>query len=233
MSQKSNNEKKSAAKKKNNTWNGAMNFFIGGCLAELYLLLIRQKYVFGTLDEVLAWDAYLQYFLYAGLGILALGIVLALLFRKASGWKRSVGTVVLCAGAFLAVATLLIRKFYVTALTPLCFLVPAVMLLGILWVLYDRECSWALTILALDEVALWVCRKGLNTQVWKSKVIIGVIVAIVLAALAAVLFRKADQNGGKVGSLRLLPDDGDPLPVYVACGLTVVSLVLAVLSTTV
>jgi len=233
MAQKSNNGRKAQVKKKTATWNLAWDFFVGGCCAEFFLLLVRNDYIYGTLEQTLAWYDYLQGILYAGLGVLAVGLVLLFLSWRRAGWRRTAGWIISAAGAFLVLSCYLIRTYNSTAVTFLCILVPAVMLLGILWSLYDRECAWALTILFADAAALWICRKGLRTEVWHTRVLLGAAAGIVLAALLALLFRRADQQGGKLGSLRLLPEKGDPLAIYISCGVSALSLLGAMFSATV
>ena len=61
-------------KKDNAPMNRAMTFFIAGCLAEIYLLVVRRYYINGTLEQVVAWDNYIQVLALVGLGILAVGI---------------------------------------------------------------------------------------------------------------------------------------------------------------
>ena len=118
------------------------------------------------------------------------------------------------AGVFLGGSALFIKMFYDSALTLLCVVVPVAMLLGILWNLYDRECAWSLTILG-------------------TYVRILAVVYIVLLLVAAFLANKADKNGGRLGKLQVLTAGADPLPVYLACGLSVAALAVALFSSTI
>lgn len=234
MSQKQNHKKVDTSKvnnPKNEPWARAMNFFIAGCLAELYLLVVRRFYINGTIHQVIAWDGYLKIITYAGLGILAAGLIVA--FLKKAGWIRTAGWALVGAGAYLAAASWMIRAYYYTAVTFLCAAVPAAMLLGILWLLYDRECAWSLTILGLDIVMLWAFRKGLNSVYWRSRVLIGAAVFLVFAAAVAFVAWRADRKGGMIGKIHVLPEEADPLPIYIACGISVISIVVGVLSTTI
>lgn len=233
MSQKPNQRKNNRAKRSNGSMNGAAEILIFGCLAEMYLLLLRRFYVNGTLEQVVAWDGYLTVLQYAALAVMAVGLVLAAVFWKAGGWKRKAGWIVFGAGVFLGVSSWLAQKFVYTALTPLCIIVPVVMLLGILWQLYDRECAYSLTILGATVLMLWICRKGLAAAAWSSKAMALAVVYLVAVAAAALLFRKAEKSGGMVGRLQLLPANADVLPVYAACGVSLVTVALALISTTV
>ena len=185
---------KSKPVKRNEPMHNALKFFLAGCVAEIYLLVIRRFYVNGTANELLACDAALPY----------LG---------GSAW--------------------MIRTFYDSALTFLCVVVPVVMLLGILWNLYDRECSWSLTILGASLIALWVCRRVLDSIFLGTYVRIAAVVYIVVLIVAAFLTNKADKNGGKLGNLQVLTAGADPMPIYAACGLSVVALAIALFSSTI
>ena len=54
----------------------AMKFFLAGCVAELYLLIVRRFYINGTMDQMLAWYDYLMYLPFLGLAAAAVGAVL-------------------------------------------------------------------------------------------------------------------------------------------------------------
>lgn len=218
--------------KQDEPMNAAMKFFLGGLVAELYLLIIRRFYLGGTVVQMIAWYDYLLYFALAGLAVLAVGLVLSIRWR-ADKKKRSIGWTVLAFGAFLAFASWFIRVGNVSALTLLCITVPLVILLGILWSLYDRECSYALTILGASLVVLWVCRRGLSSMYLGTWVRIAAVAYLVLLVVLALLARQADRKGGMLGKLQVLPADADVLPIYVACGLSAAALGVALISTTV
>ena len=206
---------KSKPVKRNEPMHNALKFFLAGCVAEIYLLVIRRFYVNGTANELLACDAALPYLMAAGAAVAVIG------------WS------VFAAGVFLGGSAWMIRTFYDSALTFLCVVVPVVMLLGILWNLYDRECSWSLTILGASLIALWVCRRGLDNIFLGTYVRIAAVVYIVVLIVAAFLTNKADKNGGKLGNLQVLTAGADPMPIYAACGLSVVALAIALFSSTI
>lgn len=216
--------------KKDEPMNGAMKFFLGGCVAELYLLLVRRAYT-GSTEKMIAWyDTYLFVFAGIGLAALAAGVVLGIVWR-ADKKRRTAGWALGGAGLFLSAASLLIRALNTPAITFLCVLVPVLMLLGILWSLYDRECAWALTILGAGVLALWLCRKGVGNLYWNTAVTVGAVVFIALLLVIVLLARQADRHGGMVGKVRLLPAAADCLPIYVACGVSAVAVVVALFST--
>ena len=284
----SKNPNKSKPVKRDEPMNGAMKFFLAGCVAELYLLIIRRFYVNGKLEQVVAWDGYLMALVYLGLAALAAGAILGLVWsapgkrRVAGGCLLAVGAVIaalalraplpisaelralvfvagvlllvisgavalwsagkkntliawalLGTGGFLAAASMLARTFVGPAVTLLCVAVPVAMLLGILWVLYDRECAWSLTIMGVSLLALWVCRREMSSIRLGAYVKAGAVVAILVLAAAAFLAHRASGHGGRLGKLQVLPADADVLPIYVACGLSAAALVTALISATV
>ena len=200
----------------------AMKFFLAGCVAELYLLIVRRFYANGNAFQQIAWfDHYLFYLMGAGAVLLLIGAVCAILWRADK--KKLVPSLSLAAaGAFLALSAVLIR-WNVATLTLMTVVVPVVMLLGILWSLYDRECALALTILGITLIVLWVCRRaGASQFVGIYVKVISVIYLLLVAAIALLV---------KQGKLRkLLPANADPLPVYIACGLSVVAIAAGLVS---
>lgn len=218
-----NSNSKAKPVKRDEPMNGAMKLFLAGCVAELYLLIVRRCYVNGTVQQQIDWyDSYLSILMGVGAAVFVVGAVLSILW-KSSRKKRVIGWSVTAAGAFLAVSSFLVR-WNMSTLTLLTVVVPVAMLLGILWNLYDRECALSLTILGVSLIALWVCRRE-GSGYLGTYVKCAAAVYIILLAAAALLVK-----GGKLG--KLLPAKADPLPVYVACGLSVVALVIALVSST-
>lgn len=80
----------------------------------------------------------------------------------------------------------------------------------------------SLTILGASLIALWVCRRVLDSIFLGTYVRIAAVVYIVVLIVAAFLTNKADKNGGKLGNLQVLTAGADPMPIYAACGLSVV-----------
>ena len=221
---------KSKPVKKSEPMNGAMKFFLGGCFAELYLLLVRRFFISGTLEQVVAWDGYLNILAYVGLAVAVLGLVLTGLWWKSHPKRRFTAAAVLCAGLFVAAASWLVRHYVDSAMTPLCVVVPAVMLLGILWTLYDRECAWALTFLGACMGMAWVCRKGIGNLYWNTKALIFSAVFIAVMLVCLLLTRMANRNGGFLGKLSLFPADADCLPIYAGCVISAVGVAISMCS---
>lgn len=209
---------------------GAMKFFLAGCVAELYLLIVRRFYVNGTAQQQIIWfDKYLWVLAGAGAAVLVLGALLGAAW-KSDRKKRANGWYIAGIGAFVALSALLIRALNAPVVTLLTVVVPVAMLLVILWSLYDRECAVALTILGVSLIFLWICRRTLTNVYYGTLIRVAAVVFLVLLAVIAYLTRRAGQNGGKLGKLRLLPGDADLLPVYTACGLSAAAVAAALIS---
>ncbi len=203
--------------------NGAMKFFLAGCVAELYLLIVRKYYINGDAWQQIAWfDHYFKVLVGVGVGILALGVILSIVLR-ADSKKRVWGWATAGFGAFLAIASGMIWALNAPAMTFLCVLVPVVMLLGIFWALYDRECALSLTILGAGLMALWVLPKTMFDAGIGIYAKIGAVLFLVVLAAVALLVKQ-----GKL--TRVLPANTDPMPVYVACALSAVGVVITFIS---
>ena len=216
---------KSKQVKRDEPMNGAMKLFLAGCVAELYLLIIRRFYVKSPdIVKILWYDCYLWVLLGVGAAILVAGVVGGLLLRGDKK-KRTIAWCVAAAGAFLGGAAGLIR-WNASTLTLLTVVVPVVMALGVLWNLYDRECALSLTILGASLIALWICRKQMYSMFLGTYVKIFAVVYILVLLAVALLTKQ-----GKLK--KLLPAKADPLPVYVACGLSAVAMLGALFNATV
>lgn len=208
------------AVRKDEPMTGAMKFFLAGCVAELYLLILRRFYINAGSDLIrIAWyDKYLWVIAGIGAAVMLVGIVGALALK---GTRKKALWLVTAAGAFVGLTTLFVR-LNMSSLAFMTTLVPVIMILGLLWGLYDRECALSLTVLGAALFGLWVLRRyGTNIRVGglvKACVVGFVLLLAVLAWLT------------KAGKLtRLLPPRADKLTVYVSCGIAAVALLAALL----
>ena len=207
-----NPNKKAKALQKDEQMNGAMKFFLAGCVAELYLLIIRRFYINADseLSRIAWYDRYLWMLAGIGAGVLAVGLIAALT-AKANAGRRKTGWALAGAGAFVGIAS---------ALSLMTIVVPVVILLGVLWALYDRECALALTVLGVALLALWGYRR------YASSMYVGTAVkALVALYLVALIVLAVLTKQGKTG--KLLPETAERLPVYISCGLSAVALLAA------
>lgn len=218
-----NPDKRSKSVKRDEPMNSAMKFFLTGCVAELYLLVIHRFYINADSDiQRIAWyDSYLWTLMGVGAAVLVIGAVCTYFWRHSK--KRFWGLLITGAGAYVAAVAGLVR-WNMSFMTLLMVVVPVIILLGILWSLYDRECALSLTVLGITLIVLWVCRRALSSVVVGTYV--KVAVAVYVLILVGLLVQLKREKLGK-----LLPAKADPLPVYVACGLSFVSIAAAVINT--
>ena len=195
---------------KDEPMNGAMKFFLAGCVAELYLLILRRFYINADseLTRIAWYDHYLWTLAGIGAGVLAVGVIAALVLRG-SAKKQKSAWILAAAGAFVGAATALVRLNMAT-LSFMTIVVPVIMLLGIL------------SVLGASLFVLWgVRRYGSSMYVGTTVKVCVVIYLVLLAALAAL------TKSGKLN--KLLPPKADKLPVYAACGLSALALLASLL----
>ena len=139
MAAKKNDPRRAARIAKNNrNLNSALTLFTAGFIAEFYLLLINQYFVKGSVDQVVAIAGYLEVMAIVGAAAFGAGVVLTVMRRK---WTRfaAAGKWLLGLGLFFGVSSLLMRRVYPMGTTVMCILVPVLMLLAVVFLLYQHE----------------------------------------------------------------------------------------------
>lgn len=199
----------------------ATTVFLAGCFSELYLLMIRRYYVNGTLAQVIGWNTALPYIGIAGLVLLAVGIVLALKWKQ-DNKKRSYGWWTAGIGAFLAAASFLVY-LNMASLVFLTTLVPVVMLLVLVWLLYDQESALTLTVLGSALVMLWLCRHLASAVTLMGTVVkvVGIAYILLLVALVVIAKKHKLPFGLSISS---------PTSVYVGSALGIVTVAISLFS---
>lgn len=223
MAKKTNSKPKNKKPvKRDEPMTSAMKFFLVGCVAELYLMIVRRYYVNGSAEQQIAWfDSYLKTFILVGVAVFAVGAALSYLWRQ-NKKTRIYAWMLGGFGVFLAAASALIL-WNMSSLTLLSTLVPVVMVLGIVWSLYDRECAMSLSLLGVSLFAVWICRRQLNSIYLGTFVKVAAAVLIVVLIVIAILAKQ-----GKLS--KLLSAKADLTPVYTACALSIVALAAALVS---
>lgn len=220
-------DRKKIVGKKNKAMGAATNIFIAGACAEIYLLAIYRYYVNGSVNQVLAWhNRYLPALPWIGAALVAAGLVLLFAGKKDCKRKTVAARILVGAGVFAAVTAPMVREWYTAALTPLCVVVPGIMILGIAWFLYDRECVYALAILCTAVLMLWLFRECLPVPAQRTVVRVLGVIWLAAAAAAALFVKKLGAADGKFRNTQLLPESADYLLLYAAVGISA-ALVLA------
>ena len=216
------NKKSSARSKYDGPMTGGMKFFLTGCVAELYLLVVRRFYIDGTISQVLAWNTYLKVFAVAGVIAAAAGVFIAL-SKKLKTAQKAVGPYLFGLGLFVAVSSALVLVD-MSALSILTTIVPVVLVLDILWWLFDRDSALSLTALAGALVVVWMCRRG---AVGTSALLVKALGAAYVAAVAVIALL---LKNGKLSKLISL--DGHKM-VYAACAISAVGVAAGLVSATI
>lgn len=206
----------------------AIRFFLGGCGAEAFLLMIRNYYVTGTANQVVAWDGYMYPMAFAGLVVALLGLGGLLTKGKTSEIWKEASLWVLGAGAYVAVICGLVRTLYTALLTPMVMVVPVVMLLGILWSLYAGEGAVAISTLGVSLLALWMARKVLYHLTLGTLAHVGLVVYLVVLALVA--YGTYQRASGKK-KCAIITAHSDVRAIYVACGTSAVAVAINLFNT--
>lgn len=195
MANKPNHDKRAEKlRREQEALNRVFTLFLVGLAAECYLLLLYNKFAHGVVQEIATFSYILEYVFYAGLAAVIVGIVLTV-------WKwreptRQIGLWVLGIGVFFAFTSKLSLEIYPKGTDFLCVLVPILTVLGLVYCLFQRECFFNVMVLSGAIFTLWVCRRGLGTLNWNTKVTVGVIVVLIgLAAAGAAAYYLQKQEG--------------------------------------
>lgn len=164
MAAKKNDPKREARIAKNNrSLNSALTLFTAGFIAEFYLLLINQYFVKGTIDQVVAVSYFLDAMVWVGAALVGAGVVFTVMRGK---WTRfaALGRWLLGLGVFFTLSSQLMRKIYPAGTTAMCILVPVLMLLSVVFLLYQREFAVQTAALTLTIAAAVLLNHGSSSM---------------------------------------------------------------------
>ena len=220
------NAKRAARVQKNNrNMNRALKLLTVGFLAEFYLLMINNYFVRGSVSQVVAMSYVLEALVYVGLALVAAGVALLVVGKKKdkdfTDWSRWL----LIAGVFFTLSSELMLKVYPQGTTAMCIFVPVVMILGIIFLMYQREFSVQAAALALAILAMVLLGRG--SASW-SLVVKGysICAAAVIAALLLIAL-KAQRSDGCIGTIRLFPSGADYKMLYLIFAVSFAAIIAA------
>ena len=228
-----NNKRAERMAKSDRNVNRAMILLVVGLVAEFYLLMVNNYFVKGAVGQVLTMMTVLKALGIVGAAAFGAGLVLWIMRGK---WTRFAPAApwLLCVGFFFAVSSQLMLKIYPQGTTAMCVLVPAAMLLGIVFLLYPREFSLQALALTAAMMAMYLIHRGGGSDTWHSLVVgCSVFAALVIAALA-VAVSKAGKNDGKLeklGDLRIVSQGGNYKLIYAVLAVCVAAIVVALFAT--
>ena len=192
MAAKKNDPRREARIAKNNrNLNSALTLFTAGFIAEFYLLLINQYFVKGSVDQVVAIAGYLEVMAIVGAAAFGAGVVLTVMRRK---WTRfaAAGKWLLGLGLFFGVSSLLMRRVYPMGTTVMCILVPVLMLLAVVFLLYQHEFAVQAIALTLAIASAVLLNHGSSSMpalvtafCWAAMVLVAALLVLILFWTAA------------------------------------------------
>ena len=209
--------------------------FILGIAAECFLFFFNDLYINGTAQSLVGIYYSLPYASAAGFLVMAVGLVMLVKQRGASPLARRVFGWTGGVGAFVGICSLVLRLVYPNGGTYLCVLVPILTVLGMVFLLFQREFFLIAVILSGSLFTVWVCRKGIGTTSWNLPALAGSIAVLIGLVVLAALTAKVQRQDGlwKAGAkVRLLPVDCNYGMLYLAYALSFLAILLAVLVVT-
>lgn len=212
MAAKKNNTRREQRIAKNNrSLNCALSLFTAGFVAEFYFLLLNQYFVKGTISQVVAASYFLEGVVWFGLVLVALGLALTFL-RKNPTRFVSVGKWLIVLGVFLTLSSQLMLKIYPAGTTAMCILVPVLMLLSVVFLLYQHEFAVQTASLTLTIAATVLLNRGATASAGLLKLlVIGCVVAILALCI---LVGAAQKNGGTLKGISLFHAGTDYRMMY-------------------
>ena len=200
MAAKKNDPRREARIAKNNrNLNSALTLFTAGFIAEFYLLLINQYFVKGSVDQVVAIAGYLEVMAIVGAAAFGAGVVLTVMRRK---WTRfaAAGKWLLGLGLFFGVSSLLMRRVYPMGTTVMCILVPVLMLLAVVFLLYQHEFAVQAIALTLAIASAVLLNHGSSSMpalvtafCWAAMVLVAALLVLTVILQGDCHFPRQDQ----------------------------------------
>ena len=207
-------------------FNKMLLWLAGAMVAELVVFLLKRIYVDFWLDVEAAYglSIFFRAFRFAGAALTAAAAAwLTVCLRK--GKKSVLPMVCTAALAFLWIIAVLAYQFYDTGMRVLMALPVAAAVLILIYFLYQRTFFVTAALTGGGIAALWLYRGYYANH--PTRVLVCFVIGWVLLAAAAALAWKLSKTGGKLGSLRLMPDGTIYNAVYFTCALTALSMALA------
>ena len=136
-------------KQENSTLSRVYYVFLLGLAAECWLFLVYRGYAFGTPRSMLAWHNVLVAATWVGLAALVIGAVAGFLKRQ-DRKMRTIMSWAAGAGAFFLVSSWVVTHFFSngTGVIAMCILVPIVVVLALVYLLYQHECALSTVMLS-------------------------------------------------------------------------------------
>ncbi len=204
-----------------------LNIFLLGLAAECFLFFVYRGYAMGTVDSVLTWDPILRAISQWGLLVVVIAAVAAVVLKK-NRKARVPLTWVSGVSLFLWVSSFMSVRFFNNSrgIVTMCVLVPALTILGIVYLLFQRECFLSTIALSGSILTAWLL--GLGAQGTIGILIkVGSVMAVLILAALLLFSLKAQKAQGKLGELEIFTADCRYPVLYAALAVGLVCILAA------
>ena len=215
-------------KQENSTLSRVYYVFLLGLAAECWLFLVYRGYAFGTPRSMLAWHNVLVAATWVGLAALVIGAVAGFLKRQ-DRKMRTIMSWAAGAGAFFLVSSWVVTHFFSngTGVIAMCILVPIVVVLALVYLLYQHECALSTVMLSGAMFSVWLRSASANSSIWRLPVMIGCIAAAAVVVAVLFLVFRVQKDGGKVLGGQVFSSECDYRVLYGVLGIAAAALLLA------
>lgn len=212
--------------KEDQALNRVLCWFGGAVVLEFFLLLLNRFYINFDVQGIELAAGIFRFLQIAVWVTLALTVAAAIWWAvsKKKGGKTFLpgvcalvfGVLFICAFASGLWKGLGVQFLYVA--------VPVAAVLALIYYLYQKEFFLVALLGGMTLFAMWAYRKLIYVNVW---LVYGIFIAVAVVTVAAVICFMALQRGkGRLGKLRILPKRANYLPMYIATGVALASLVV-------
>ena len=206
-------------------FNRMLLWLAGAVVVELLLMLLQKAYVEMIFDGMvaLALANFFKVFSVAG-AVIAAGCALWAVRNRRAGKPAALPAAIAGAALVLWVVSLLSALFYAEGVRLLMLLPAGAAVLIIIFFLYQRPFFFNAMLTGGGVLALWLHRQYyINHPRFITACIVGGVVVLALAAVAALKLRGTD---GMLGKFRVVPAGSNYLMTFLTCAVTAACMVL-------
>ncbi len=203
-----------------------MLIWVAVCIgAELLSLLIRRLYLNYTY-MVGGLDAFLGIFRFVGAALIAAGCVWSgiVIYQKK---KKSIPLIVTGAVLWFWVISFLCYGYNRTGMVTMCMIPAVVVVLAVIFYLYQLEFFYDAILIAIGMLALWVFRAIYMMHPRMTYCGFAAVCLLMILAFLSAFFLK--RRGGKIRSMKLMSAKESAVPIYLTCAIVVAALVAALI----
>lgn len=205
--------------------NRVLWWFGGAVVLEFFLLLLNRFYInfdVQGIDLAAGIFRFLQIAAWVTLALAVAGVIWWVVCKKKGG-KTFLPGVCALAFAVLFVCAFAAGMWGELGVQFLYVAVPVAAVLALIYYLYQKEFFLVALLGGLTLFAMWAYRKLAYVNLW---LVYGIFIAVAVATVVAVIFFVVLQRGkGRLVKARVLPKKANYLPMYIAAGVTLASLV--------